>query len=267
MKTATVTLAALLLFAVNITANAETVRIAGSGGMIPMITEIAKAYMKKNPADTVEVNQKSLGKEGGVMALTKGSIEIAMLSSLEAKDKSLPINAVETAIVPSLFAVHPSVTVKAFSGQQLCDIYAGKITDWKQVGGSSARIVVLTRPENESAKIAIRNGLGCFAALTETPAAIILAKSQEMKDTLIKTPNAIGMINTIALDDAAGKVIAIRQDGKDVTTTPVAQWPMKTLSYLATGKNPGEATRKFLQFVKSPEGQKIIKKEKAYPVP
>jgi phosphate transport system substrate-binding protein len=246
---------------------AETVRIAGSGGMIPMITEMGKAYMKKNPGDTIDVNQKSLGKEGGIMALNKGSIEIAMLSSLEDKDKSLPINAVETAIVPSLFAVHPSVTVKALSGQQLCDIYAGKITNWKQIGGTDAKIVVLTRPENESAKIAIRNGLGCFKSITEVPTAITLAKATEMKDTLIKTQNAIGMINSIALDDAAGKVIAIRQDGKDVTTTPVSQWPMKTLSYLATGKTPSEATKRFMQFVKSPEGQKLIKKEKAYPVP
>jgi phosphate transport system substrate-binding protein len=267
MKLARVTIVTAMLIAAAAVANAETVRIAGSGGMIPMITSIGKAYMKKNPADNIEVNQKSLGKEGGVMALTRGNIDIAMLSSLEAKDKGLPINAVETAIVPSLFAVHPSVKVKALSGQQICDIYSGKITDWKQVGGASARIVVLTRPENESAKIAIRQGLGCFASLTETPTAITLAKSQEMRDTLIKTANAIGMINTIALDDAAGKVVAIKQDGKDVATTPVSQWPMKTLSYLATGKNPGGATKRFMQFVKSPEGQKIIKKEKAYPVP
>lgn len=266
MKAVIATLAALLIIVATGAANAETVRIAGSGGMIPMITEIAKAYMKKNPGDTIEVNQKSLGKEGGIMALVKGSIEIAMLSSLEEKDKSLPINAVETAIVPSLFAVHPTVTVKALSGQQICDIYAGKITSWKQVGGADARIVVLTRPENESAKIAIRSGLGCYKALTETSTAITLAKSTEMKDTLIKTQNAIGMINTIALDDAAGKVIAIKQDGKDVTTTPITQWPMKTLSYLATSKNPGEVTKQFMKFVKSPDGQKIIKKEKAVPV-
>lgn len=266
MKRKIVILAGLIIVATASAAIAETVRIAGSGGMIPMITEIGKEYMKKHPGDTIEVNQKSLGKEGGVMALTKGSIEIAMLSSLDAKDKSLPINAVETAIVPSLFAVHPSVKVKELSGKQICDIYAGKITDWKQVGGSSGKIVVLSRPENESAKIAIRHGLGCFAGLTETPTAIILAKANDMRDTLIKTPNAIGMINSIALDDAAGKVVAIKQDGKNVTTTPIDQWPMKTTSYLATGKSPGEATKRFMQFVKSPEGQKLIKKEKAYPV-
>jgi ABC-type molybdate transport system substrate-binding protein len=41
---------------------------------------------------------------------------------------------------------------------------------------------------------------------------------------------------------------------------------MKNLSYLATGKNPGEVTKRFMKFVKSPDGQAIIKKEKAVPV-
>lgn len=261
-----IALAAMLVAATASIAAAETVRIAGSGGLIPMMTEMGKAYMKKNPGDTIEVNQKSLGKEGGVMAINKGSIEIAMLSSIEAKDKSLPLNFIELAIVPSLFAVHPTVTVKALSGQQICDIYAGKITNWSKVGGANAPIVVLTRPENESAKIAIRNGLACFKSLAEAPASISLAKSKEMSDSLIKTPNAIGMINVIALDNAAGKMIAIKQDGKDIATTPAAQWPMKTLSYLATSKNPNEATKKFMQFVKSPEGAKVIKNDKATPV-
>lgn len=264
MKRTLALLAALTVAAATTLANAETVKVAGSGGMIPLVTELAKAAMKKNPADTIEVNQKSLGKEGGVMALTKGSIDIAMLSSVDAKDKKLPITITEIAIVPVLFAVHPSVTVKALSSQQICDIYAGKITDWKQVGGSSAKIVVLTRPENESAKIAARQGIGCFAGLAESASAITLAKSNQMYDTLIKTPNAIGIINTVALDNAAGKVVAVKMDGKDVTS---AQWPMKSHSSLATSKTPSAATKKFLQFVKSADGQKVIKKEKATPVP
>lgn len=264
MKRTTALFAALIVAVSATVASAETVKIAGSGGMITMVTELGKGYMKKNPNDSIEVNQKSLGKEGGIMSLTKGSIDIAMLASTEAKDKQLPITITEIAILPVLFAVHPSVSVKALSGQQICDIYAGRITDWKQVGGNSGKIVVLSRPENESAKIAIRQGLGCFAGVTEAATVITLAKSNEMTDTLIKTPNAIGMINVVALDDAAGKVIAVKMDGKDVTSS---QWPMKSHSSLATGKTPSAAAKRFLQFVKSPEGQKIIKKEKATPVP
>lgn len=266
MKTTIVAVAALLLAATTGAANAETVRIAGSGGLIPMVTSLGKAYMQKNPGETIEVNQKSLGREGGVMAINKGSIEIAMLASLDAKDKNLPLNLDDFAILPVLFAVHPSVTVKALSGQQICDIYAGKITNWSQVGGNNAPITVLTRPENESAKIGARTGLACFRSLTEAASAVSLAKSGDMTSSLAKTQNAIGMINTIALDDLKGKVVAIRQDGKDVTTTPVSQWPMKTVAYFATSKTPSAATKKFLNFVKSADGQAVIKKEKAYPV-
>ena len=266
MNRITFSLLAMLLAATVSNATAETVRIAGSGGLIPMLTEMGKAYMKKNPGQTIDVNQKSLGREGGIMAISKGSIEIAMLASTDPKDKTLPLNFTEIAIIPALFAVHPSVTVKALSGKQICDIYSGKTTNWSQVGGTSAPITVLTRPENESAKIAVRTGLSCFKSLTEVTTAVSLAKSGDMTNTLQKTPNAIGMINTIALHDLAGKVVAIKQDGKEVTTTPGAQWPMKTNAFLATSKNPGEVTKKFLSFVKSADGQALIKKEKAVPV-
>ena len=266
MKRKFIVLTALFVTATASVAAAETVRIAGSGGLIPMVTELGKAYMKKNPGETIEVNQKSLGREGGIMAVNKGTVEIAMLASIDAKDRNQPLNLTEFAILPVLFAVHPSVTVKALSGQQICDIYSGKITNWSKVGGGDAPIVVLTRPENESAKIGARTGLACFKSLTEAATAVSLAKSADMTSSLAKSPNAIGMINTIALADLAGKVVAIKQDSKDVTATPAAQWPMKTVAVFATSKTPNEATKKFISFVKSADGQAVIKKEKAYPV-
>jgi phosphate transport system substrate-binding protein len=157
------------------------------------------------------------------------------------------------------------VTAKALTGQQACDIYAGKITNWKQVGGADAPIVVLTRPENESAKIAVRQGLACFMDLKELPTAISLAKAKEMSETIVKTPNAIGIVNTVMLDELGSKVTAPKYDGKDPKTAG-PQWPMKVTSYLGTSKTPSEAVKKFMQFVKSADGAKIIKQEKAFPV-
>ena len=267
MRIMTALLSVALFCASIVPAMAETVKIAGSGGMIPLANALAKEYMKKHPMDTIEVNQNSLGKEGGLMAVSKGAIDIAMLSTVNEKDRKAPIDPVAVAVVPALFAVHPGVTAKALTGQQACDIYSGKITNWKQVGGADAPIVVLTRPENESVKISVRSGLGCFASLKEVPTAINLAKAKDMFETLIKTPNAIGIINSIALDEAGGKIVAPKFDGKDVKTSGPNQWPMKATSYLASGKTPSEATKRFLQFVKSPDGARIIKQEKAFPVP
>jgi phosphate transport system substrate-binding protein len=260
--------AAVLMCVSAVSASAETVKIAGSGGMISLTTELAKAYMKKNPQDTIEVDPKSLGQEGGLMKLTRGGIDISMAAhSLEAKEKSLPVHAYEIATVPGLFAVHNSVTVKGLTSQQICDIYAGKIKNWKQVGGKDASIVVLTRPENESTKKAVREGVACFASLKEGPNAIIVAKSTENYNQLVSTANAIAMINSVSLADGAGKITAPKMDGKDVSTSSPAKWPINHRFNLVTGKQPTEATKRFLKFVGSPDGHAVIKREKAFPAP
>lgn len=260
---------AVALFCLSVvSASAETVKIAGSGGMIPLVNELAKAYMKKNPKDTVEVEQKSLGQGGGLMKLSKGMIDISMAAhTLEPREKTLPVHAYEIATVPGLFAVHNSVSVKALTSQQLCDIYAGKIKNWKQVGGKDAPVVALTRPEDESTKKAVREGVACFASLKEGPEAIMVAKSTENYTRLTTTPNSIAMINFVALADGAGKITAVKMDGKDVQTLPPAQWPINHRFNLVTGKQPSEATKRFMKFVGSPEGAAVIKREKAFPVP
>jgi len=259
-------LVASILFLCTISpAAAEVVKVAGSGGMIPLVTELAREYMARHRGETVEVNQNSLGKEGGTMALNKGAIDIAMLSTVNEKDRSLPFEFHPLAIVPSVFGVHPSVTVRKLTGQQVCDIYAGKIRNWKELGGPDAPIVVLTRPENESAKIAIRNGLACFRNLQETPTAISLAKAKDMSTTLEKTPYAIGMLNTVMLEESKGKIVAPDFDGMSVAALQPARWPMKTTSYLATRKNPPPAVSRFIGFAKSAEAKKIIRREKGIP--
>jgi phosphate transport system substrate-binding protein len=249
-------------------ASAETVKIAGSGGMIPLVNELAKAYMKKNPKETVEVEQKSLGQGGGLMKLSKGLIDISMAAhTLESNQKSLPVQAYEIATVPGLFAVHNSVSVRALSSQQICDIYSGKIRNWKQVGGKDAPIVALTRPEDESTKKAVREGVACFGALKEGPEAVMVAKSTDNYNQLTSTANSIAMINSVQLADAGGKIAAVKLDGKDVQTLSPTQWPINHRFNLVTGKQPTEATKRFMKFVGSAEGQAVIKREKAFPVP
>lgn len=268
MRKITGLLAAALFCASVVSASAETVKISGSGGMIPLVNELAKAYMKKNPKETIDVEQKSLGQEGGLLKLTKGGCDIAMAAhTLEAKEKALPVQAYEIATVPGLFAVHNSVSVKGLSGQQICDIYGGRIKNWKQVGGKDAPIVVLSRPENESTKKAVRDGVACFAALKEGPEVVMIAKSGEMFTRLTTTDNAIGMINSVALADGAGKITGVKLDGKDVQTLLPAQWPINHRFNLVTGKKPTEAAMRFLKFVGSAEGQAVIKREKAFPSP
>jgi phosphate transport system substrate-binding protein len=117
--------------------HAETIRIAGSGQMLPLAIDLGLAYGKKYPTDLVLVNPKSMGQRGGVQAVAEGYIDIATSARrLSDDERRLPVKAYEIASVAGFFVVNPSVSVKSLSAKQICGIYSGKITNWRQVGGS-----------------------------------------------------------------------------------------------------------------------------------
>ncbi|SNB46525.1 substrate-binding domain-containing protein [Geobacter sp. DSM 9736] len=246
-------------------AGAETIRIGGSGGMIPLVTDLAKAYMKKNPGDSVEVNQKSLGQPGGIIALMNGGVDIAMSATdLTPEQKALPVLPLEIARTAAIIAVNSSVPVRQLSSRQLCDIYTGKITNWKQLSGPDARILPLTRPESDSTKAALRRGIECFSDLKESGEVVSLPKTADMLAALLTKPNAIGFIEADAIVHSGGKVKALILDGKNAEAS-IRNWPLIQHLNLVLGKNRGEGVKRFLSFIKSPQGQAIIRKSKAVP--
>ena len=248
--------------------HAETIKIGGSGSMIPLVTQIGKAYMKKYPQDTVDVNQKSLGQPGGIAALSAGAIDIALSAmELTAEQSKLPVQPVEIALVAGVIAVSGNVNVRNISSQQLCDIYAGKINNWKQLGGADAPIKALTRPESDSTKLNFRKAFACMTNLKEAAEITSLAKSHDMEDALGSRPNAIGPVDSIALSRAKGKFRALKIDGKSPEGLAAGNWPFKLHNNLVLAKKRSEAVNRFLGFFKSPEGQAIIRGNKAVPVP
>jgi phosphate transport system substrate-binding protein len=250
------------------TAAAETIKLGGTGSMIPMVTDLANAYMKKHPADKVEVNQKSMGQPGGIAALNAGAIDIAMSGMrLTGEQAVLPIKAYEIAKVAGVVAVTNDVPVSNISSQQLCDIYAGKLKNWKQLGGSDSTITVLTRPESDTTKMTFRRGFACMTNLKEGPDVMSLSKSSDMFNALETKKSAIGIVDSIALSDAAGKFKALKVDGISYEQYESGKWPYGLRNHLVVriGEKK-EAVKRFLEFVKTAEAQAIIRHNKAKPV-
>lgn len=260
-----IALIATLMLGLALSANAETIKIAGSGQMLPLATELGQAYLKKYPADVVLVNPKSMGQRGGVQAVAEGFIDIATSARrLDDGEKHLPVNAYEVASVAGLFAVNPTVSVKSLTSKQIYDIYSGKITNWKQVGGRDAAIVVLTRPEADSTKIVMRRRLPGFAKIKEASRVIVKEKSRDMIISLINTPNSIGMTDVINLTNTGGRIVALKLDGKDITSSETG--PIQHYYNFVLSKKPRAIDLRFMEFVRSPEGQAVIRQQKAHPI-
>ena len=125
-------------------------RIKGSDTVLPLSQELSEMYMKTNPTASVTVTGGGSGV--GISALMDGTTDLAMASraikfSEKMKMKQAKHTPVEVVVAYDALAiiVHPSNPVKRLTREQLEGIFRGKITNWKQVGGNDARIVVYSR--------------------------------------------------------------------------------------------------------------------------
>lgn len=264
-----IVVALCLLFTTAGPARAETVTIAGSGGMIPLLTALGNAYMKRHPHDRILVNPHSLTQSGGILAAKNGAVDIGMSArDLEVRELDSSIDEYHIANVAAVVAVNSSVGVTNITSSQFCSIFSGRINNWRVLGGHDARIVVLTRPESDSTKQAFRQGIPCFANLMETPEVIQLMKSNDMLTVLQRTPDAIGIIDSIALDLAQGRARQVKLDGRSASPEEVAsgRWPIVKKYTLVIHKNRKKAVGRFMQFIKSREGAALISKYDGIPV-
>lgn len=248
---------------------AETINVAGSGGMITLLTALAKAYMAKNPGDTVNVWQNSIEAKGGIIGAYEGKIDIGMSARYLTPDETaLGLSSFEIARVASVIAVNNSVSIKSITSSQLCGIYSGEIQNWKQLGGNDKPIKAFTRPDADSTKLTIRKGIKCFENLKEGPHVISMPKALNMYNALMNNPDSIGFVDMVAIDQAGGKLTALILDGIEPSEKNVIseKWPIIKHYVLVTKGMPKGLSKKFIDFIKEAEAKKIIMEHSAIPV-
>lgn len=140
----------IILALVFATTRIQAQRIKGSDTVLPIAQQTAERFMKLNPNARVTVTGGGTGV--GISALLDETTDIAMASrgikfSEKMKAKAAGEELAEITIAYDALAVvvHPSNPVKQLTRRQLEDIFRGKITNWKQVGGDDRKIVVYSR--------------------------------------------------------------------------------------------------------------------------
>ncbi len=180
----------------------------------------------------------------------------AISKTLKPEENNGSLESREVAHDALLVATHPSVTgVKNLTTEDIKGIYSGTITNWKQVGGNDAKIVLLDRPEDESAKRLLRKHyLG--KDLKSSPEAVILKKEGELIQAIQSTPHSIG---TFSLAHAISDKLPVNRlslNGIEATPENVkaGKYPMVRTISIVWHKNPTEATQALIQYISSPPG-------------
>ena len=245
------------------TATAGNLVIKGSTTVLPITQLAVEAYMKAHP--DVNISLSGGGSSNGIKAIIDGSTDIANASRF-IKDKEVAL-AQEKGVYPVPFAVaydsiipvvHPSNNLTNITLAQLKDIYMGKVTNFKEIGGPDLKIVICSRDtssgtyETWEGKVMNKERV--------TPAAQVMASNGAIAQAISNNKHAIGYIGIGYLNS---DLKALKVDGVEGTkeSTLNGTFPISRPLFMFTNGWPSGDTLNFVNYMLNPEkGQKMVAK-------
>lgn len=235
-----------------------SIQMVGSTSMEKLANALAESFMEKYP--DVTVTAEFVGSGAGIEAVTSGSADIGN-SSRNLKDEEKSNGAVENIVAIDGIAVcvDPTNTVTGLTKQQLTDIYTGTITNWSEVGGADAPIIVVGREAGSGTRGAFEELLdvidSCAYANELDSTGAVMAK-------VASTPGAIGYVSLDVVDDS---VIALALEGVEATAENIkaGNYFLSRPFVMATKgeiSEQNELVRAWFDYVLGEEGQAVAAK-------
>jgi len=251
-------------------AEKQTLQVDGSTTVGPIADAFTEAFEARYEDLDITVNKTGSG--DGAAALVDGRCDIAMMSRFM-KEKEFK-KAVGNGVFPVAHVVamdgvcvvvHPSNPVKKLTTEQVRDIYLGKITNWKQLGGADRKIVVISRDTSSGTfetfhKLVMKK--------KEMGSHVEYVNSNPQAHARVKTTvGGIGYVG-IGFLDAHVKALKIDDVAPSRETIASGQYPIARPLFLFTNGYPklGSMSYRFCTFYLSETGQEIIEAKGFIPV-
>jgi len=237
----------------------ESLTISGSASALPIVEDLAAAYEDENPQAKIHFLP-SVHSSGGVFGVLDGTLDIGVVSrNLNQDEETNPVYRYPFARDMLVFATHPDAKVRDVSTQDIIEIYSGRVTNWKELGGIDQDIVVLDRPAHTSAKQVLHRTL-FSESFHVTPKALVLERPDQVGESLLSIPGSIGYT---AYSDLFSRIRHIPMLSLDGVMPVLENSPYVKnrfyRTYTFVFKSPPEGlSKRFIDFVYSPSGQKII---------
>jgi phosphate transport system substrate-binding protein len=250
----------------------RTIQNKGSDTLVNLALAWAEAYQKVDPNVAIAVTGGGTGT--GLASLINGTVDIAN-ASRAMKDEEIAaaqtngIEPVEFVVAIDALAIIVNLNnpVSQLSVDQLSDIFTGRITNWKNVGGTDAPIVLLSRESNSGTHVyfleeVIRKGekdnKDIFASQT-----LLMPSSVGITSEVRRNPNAIGYdgLGYITADE---KVIGVAAAADtpfvlpSIETASDGSYPLSRNLYMYTPGQPTDAIAAYLEWIRGRAGQAIV---------
>ena len=257
---------ALALGGCSSTATNASITVAGSTTCLP-IAEIAAEGFKAETGTDVLVS--GLGSSAGIEAVSNGTADIASSSrELNADEQDLGLTPIVIAHDGIAVIVNEDNPVDNLSTKELCDIYAGKITNWKEVGGEDLKIQVINRDEASGTREAFRTIVMNGASFDRRSA--VLSGTGQVRDVVSRSRGAIGYISLgfVKSDYATTQVKAVSVNHVEASEKTVSSggYPISRDLYFFVKGKPSQAAQDYIDYVTSSKMEKQVREAGFIPV-
>ena len=225
----------------------------GSTSMEKVIGTLGEAFTEK---EGINVTYNPTGSGSGIQAVSEGRCDIGLSSRALKDDEKATLTETVVALDGIAMIVNPENPVSDLTVEQIADIYTGKITNWSEVGGNDAEIVLIGREAGSGT----RDG---FESITGTKDACQyrqeLTSTGDVINTVSQNPDAIGYASLSAVGDS---VKALTVGGVEATEATVkdgsyvVQRPFVLVTKEGTELSP--AAQAFFDYALSADAASII---------
>jgi len=248
------------------------IQIKGSDTLVNVVQYLAEEFMKKNPYIFVAVTGGGSGV--GIASLINKTTDIASASRRMKKKeieiaKKRGVNPYEIVVGYDGIAVivNKNNPVDKLTIKQLHDIYTGKITNWKELGGEDLKIVALSREVSSGTHLYFKEHVVELDKKTKDEFAssiLMFSSNQAIVEEVAQNRQAIGYIGMGYLNERV-KAVAIAQEKEPYSYPTVKEvlkkrYPLSRPLFMYTNGAPQGVVKKIIDFVLSKEGQTIFKK-------
>ncbi|MEI7880094.1 MAG: phosphate ABC transporter substrate-binding protein [bacterium] len=232
----------------------EGITMAGSTAFQPFAEKLAEQYMMTH--SEVSITVQGGGSALGVQTTLSGTAQIGMADLVKLPAEADALKSLIVARDGIAIVVNPANALTALTQDQVRDIFNGKISNWKEVGGADHPIAVVSREAGSGTRSSFEQIVG-NVKLTDT--ALIQNANGTVRETVAKDANAIGYVSHGLISE---RIKALTVDGAACTEEAIMSGAYKLVRpiFLLEKADASPACNAFLAYVLSPEGQELIHK-------
>lgn len=240
--------------------------ITGSSTVAPLVSEIGKRFESLHPG--VRVDVQTGGSSRGIADARQGLTDIGMVSRAM-KDEEKDLHAFPVARDGVGLILHRENQVRALTDEHVVAIYTGKITNWKDLGGKDAPIIVVNKAEGRSTLEVFLHHFKLRS--TDIKAHVVIGDNEQGVKTVAGNRNAIGYVSigTAEYDESHGVPIKLLPIGGIAASTETVQngtFPLSRPLHIVTRTPPAGLTKAFIDFAQSKAAHDIITQQYFVPL-